>query len=142
MIVCRVTPILSASSCWVISPLSKRSRRIWFVRFSCFLAGILGASMILDQDAHGRQRVDNHEPTEETPVQHAYGHGPVHSIHEGGEKHSDDQGHPKQRVCQNPGSPLDQLIALVRHHLARLLAKEEGPEAEETQEPEAAQPPL
>src|SRR4051794_13959766 len=28
--VCLVTPILSASSCWVISPRSKRSRRIVF----------------------------------------------------------------------------------------------------------------
>src|SRR6516165_6495844 len=60
MIVWRVTPTRSASSCWVISPLSKRSRRIRFWSFSSLLLGTLGPPGVLDQDGDGRQRM--HQP--------------------------------------------------------------------------------
>src|SRR5436309_12729050 len=73
MIVWRVTPTRSASSCWVISPWSKRSRRIRFWSLSSFLPGIPGSSGVLDQNGEGRQRIDEHEAAEDAALDDPHG---------------------------------------------------------------------
>src|SRR6516165_4536662 len=123
MIVWRVTPTRSARACWVISPWSKRSRRIRFWSFSSFLPGIPGPSGVLGQGGDGRQRPHEHETAEDTPTQHAHGHGPILSVNHGRENHSSQNiDHPEHGVCQKPGSSLDKLVPLVGHYLAWLLA--------------------
>src|SRR5262245_19457084 len=86
MNVCRVTPTLSASACWVISPLSKRNRRIRLVRDSGFLLGIARPSAVLDEDGDRRQGIDEHERGGDAEPQDADRHGPVFAIDRGRDK--------------------------------------------------------
>src|SRR5262249_46136773 len=135
MIVWRVTPTRPASSCWVISPWSKRSRRIRFWSVSSFLPGILGPSGVLDQDGAGRQRIHEHEAAEDTVLHDPHGYCALLPVNHGRENgSSEDEDHPKQGVGQKPGAPLDELIPLVDQHLAWLPAEEERPEPDEAEE--------
>src|SRR5208337_996844 len=143
MIVCRVTPTRTASSCWVISPWSNRKRRIKLriVPWTSASDGIVASSTptILDQGGQRRHERYHDQPAKHTRHHQSNGNRAIPAIHRRGCHGGEHKQQPENEMGAKQRAQANLSVALVEHHRARSLEEEHGAEPEKAEKPEPSQ---